>query len=217
MTQGWADISLPVAADSVAWSGIPTPRLRFDARIDNGDAVNVGRLDCSLHTGTHADAPFHVTADGVPVQGLDLELYIGPCRVVRLPAAGPDDPITTQRLAQAGVGPGCPQRLLIATGSPYDGRDFPEQIPTLDEKALAWILSLGVRLVGVDVPSVDALASKVLPVHNALFRSGAGILENLDLHAVAPGDYELAAAPILIMGADAAPCRALVRRRSAAA
>jgi arylformamidase len=65
-------------------------------------------------------------------------------------------------------------------------------------------------LVGVDVPSVDQLDSKDLPIHHALYRAGITILESLFLAAVTPGRYLLAAFPLLISGGDAAPTRAVL-------
>jgi arylformamidase len=106
----------------------------------------------------------------------------------------------------------CP-RLLLRTGAVVSERGFPDAWPSLDESAVDWLLSQGLVLLGVDCPSVDSRHSTTLPVHHALFSRGAYVLENLSLGAVSPGVYELSAAPLLIVGADAAPVRALLRRR----
>jgi len=74
----------------------------------------------------------------------------------------------------------------------------------------------GVRLVGVDAPSVDERESRALDVHHALFDGGAFVLENLDLRAIEPGRYELIALPQRLAGLDAAPVRALLRPRTTA-
>ena len=68
-----------------------------------------------------------------------------------------------------------------------------------------------VTLIGVDVPSVDVLDSKDLPVHHEIGRCGIYILENLNLRDVEPGTYELIAFPLKIVGADGAPVRAVLR------
>jgi arylformamidase len=67
-----------------------------------------------------------------------------------------------------------------------------------------------VVLLGVDVPSVDELDSKDLPIHRALYQAGITILESLFLADVTPGSYILAAFPLLISGGDAAPARAVL-------
>jgi len=213
----WHDLTLPIAPDSVAWGGVPSPRLSFLARIDAGAAVNVGRLDCCLHTGTHADAPLHVTPGGDAVDRLDPDLFIGPALVVRT-----DDPesVTVDALRAAGIdgrGPasdaGPPARVLIATPRQYDGVRFPDTIPHLTPAAARYLAERGVRLVGVNVPSLDPLDSKTMDAHKVVFAAGMGVLENLDLRGIAPGWYDLVAVPIRVAGADAAPVRAVARWR----
>ena len=70
----------------------------------------------------------------------------------------------------------------------------------------------GVKLIGVDVPSVDKPDSKTLPVHHALRAANILIIESLDLARIGPGEYELIALPILIPGSDGAFVRAVLRR-----
>jgi arylformamidase len=212
--RAWIDITLPIAPGSIAWVGLAPPRLSFVAEIAAGAAVNVGQLDCSLHTGTHADAPLHVLAGGASVDRLDPAIYIGPALIVR---TEDESAITRDALAAAGLGArrtaGDPplERLLVATPRPYDGVHFPDRIAHLTPDAATWLAGLGLRLIGVDVPSLDPLDSRTMDAHKIVFGAGMGVLENLDLRGVAPGCYELVAVPIRIAGADAAPVRALIR------
>jgi arylformamidase len=89
---------------------------------------------------------------------------------------------------------------------------FPERIPVIDLDVPDWLRSQGIVLLGVDLPSVDALDSKELPVHHALARNRVAILESLNLRDVEEGAYDLVAAPLRIVGADAAPVRAVLMR-----
>jgi arylformamidase len=68
------------------------------------------------------------------------------------------------------------------------------------------------RLVGIDTFSVDAPDSKDLLAHHAFFAGGVAILEGLDLGAASPGDWELCALPLRLVGSDASPVRAALRR-----
>ncbi len=81
----------------------------------------------------------------------------------------------------------------------------------MDEDVPDWLSENGVVLVGVDVPSVDHLDSKTLPIHHALGTHGIRILESLDLSGVPEGLYELIALPIKLVAADGAPVRAILR------
>ncbi|MGE4633046.1 MAG: kynurenine formamidase, partial [Planctomycetota bacterium] len=69
----------------------------------------------------------------------------------------------------------------------------------------------GVKLLGVDTPSVDVADSKDLPSHDACRRSGILILEGLVLDGVEDGIYELIALPLKLTGFDASPVRAVLR------
>ena len=102
-------------------------------------------------------------------------------------------------------------RLLLKTGAWPDGAPFPERIPLLSPDVPAWLDAHGIRLLGLDVPSVDAIDSHDLPIHHALAAAGVHILESLDLSAVPAGVYELIALPLRIAGGDAAPVRAVLR------
>lgn len=207
----WRDISLPIGPDSVAWAGLARPRLTWLARIHDGDSVSVGQLDCCLHTGTHADAPVHVLRDGTAAELLDVAAFVGLAVVVRTEDPGA---ITEAELVAAGLEHRRPQRLLIATPVQYDGRNFPARIPHLEPSAAEFLVHLGVRLVGVNVPSIDPLDSRTMDAHQILFGAGACILENLALTDVEAGDHELVAPPLAVVGGDAAPVRALLRRLS---
>lgn len=208
----WLDISLPIAPESVAWEGLARPRLDWLARIEEGSAVNVARLDCCLHTGTHADAPLHVNAEGIAVERMDPSRFVGPARVLRTESP---EHIGKHELQALGIESrrGRPEieRILIATPSQYDGLDFPRAIPHLEEEAAEFLLDLGARLIGVNVPSLDPLDSREMKAHRRVFDREGAVLENLDLRGIAAGRYELVAAPLKVAGADAAPVRALLR------
>jgi arylformamidase len=103
------------------------------------------------------------------------------------------------------------ERLLLRTGRTIAGGQFPDEWPCLSEACARTLLGRGLRLLGVDAPSVDPRTSKTLPVHHMLFSSNAYILENLDLRRVTPGPYELIALPLKYMALDAAPVRAVLR------
>jgi arylformamidase len=204
------DITRALRPVLAPWPGDTPFDYRLTRRMSDGAVVNVGALAMSTHNGTHADAPLHYQADGAAIDALDPGLYVGPAFVADVSAAGLS--ITRGHLAAA-AGPlrsGVP-RLLLKTGGWPDDTKFPERIPTLAPDVPAWLASLGVRLLGLDVPSVDAIDSQDLPIHLALAAGGILILESLDLSAVAEGVYELIALPLKIAGADAAPVRAILR------
>ncbi|MFM8782227.1 MAG: arylformamidase, partial [Gemmatimonadota bacterium] len=118
--------------------------------------------------------------------------------------------ITMGQLEAAGYLSGT-VRLLLHTGRTIANGTFPEAWPVLAPAAARVLVADGLRLLGVDCPSVDARESKTLEVHRILFNGGANVLENLDLRAIRPGPYELLAPPLAVGAIDAAPVRALLR------
>jgi arylformamidase len=204
------DISISLAAGVPEWPGDTPWSCGWTATISNGSSVNLSSITSSPHVGTHADAPLHVH-DGWPgSHELPLEAFYGPAVVVDVSAE-------TGELAFSDIEPLISahriERLLLRTGCTIASGSFPDQWPTLSEACARALLGLGLRLVGVDAPSVDARDSQTLPVHHMLFQGSAFILENLDLRRISPGAYDLLALPIKMMSMDAAPVRAVLVER----
>ena len=204
------DISVELTMGTPEWPGDTPYSCGWTASIADGSAVNLSSLTTSPHVGTHADAPIHVQ-DGWPgAHELPLDAFYGPAVVIDVTDA-------TGELSFADIEPSIAQhrleRLLLKTGASIAGGAFPESWPTLSEQCARTLLGLGLRLLGVDAPSVDTRESKNLAVHKMLFAGGAFIVENLDLRRIQPGAYELIALPLKVMALDAAPVRAVLIER----
>lgn len=101
--------------------------------------------------------------------------------------------------------------MLLRTSSHGKANEFPEVIPHLRADIAPFLSGKGIRLIGVDVPSVDPLDDKELAAHHQLFKHGIHILENVVLDHVTDGDYELIALPLALTDADGSPVRAVIR------
>lgn len=200
------DISLPLGAETVSWPGDEPFQFRTSLRVANGDSVNLSSFATSSHNGTHADAPFHYDSDGTTMEQLPLEIYLGPALVAEI-ATDEEIPLLALEALDLTDTP----RLLLRTAPGRDRTYFPDRIATLSIAGVEWLAARGVRLLGVDVPSVDTVHSKTLPIHHAIGRAGILILENLQLDGVPPGRYELIALPLKIIGGDGSPIRAVLR------
>jgi arylformamidase len=201
------DISVLVHAGTPEWPGDVPFSCGWTLRIEDGASVNLSSVAGSPHVGTHADAPLHVHDGWAASDALPLAAFMGPALVLDV-AQAPDGTLALDaddpRLA--GV-----ERLLLRTGRTIAGGSFPSGWPVIAPALATSLAGRGLRLLGVDAPSVDARASKALEVHHALFAAGAFVLENLDLRGVAEGRYELVALPLRLDGLDAAPVRAVLR------
>ncbi len=200
------DITLPIQDGLAAWPGDVPYSYELGWKIGHNESpVNVGVVNMSTHTGTHADAPFHFSDDGAGIGETDLFPYIG--RAVVIDTQN-HDVIPWELFADVDFSQS--PRVLLKTGGWPDPMRFPDEIPVLAPDVPARLAERGVVLFGVDVPSVDRVHSKTLPTHHALFYAGIAILESLDLREVPPGTYHLTALPLKLMKADGAPVRAIL-------
>jgi len=201
------DVSVAVIVGTPEWPGDAPFGCGWTTRIADGASVNLSSISGSPHVGTHADAPLHVR-DGWPASdALPLAAFVGDALVLDVSAyADGPLPLTFDDPRLAGV-----ERLLLRTGRTIAAGSFPTAWPVLGEETAVALAARGLKLIGVDAPSVDERESRTLDVHRALFAGGAFVLENLDLRAVPEGRYELIALPQRLVGLDAAPVRAVLR------
>jgi arylformamidase len=208
MAQRLWDISPPVHAGSPVFPGDTPYRQRWAATIAPGCPVNVSALELSPHVGAHADAPLHYDPNGAAVGELEIEAYLGPCRVIHAIGCGPL--VEPRHLAHALVA--LPPRVLVRTYARAPLDRFDTALSAYAAETIEQLAARGVRLVGIDTASIDPAASKALPSHQAIRRLGLRVLENLWLDDVPEGDYELIALPLRLTTADASPVRAVLRR-----
>ncbi|MCX6018710.1 MAG: cyclase family protein [Chloroflexi bacterium] len=203
------DITRTLTLRSAAFPGDTRVSLVPVAEITRGASVNVTAITCSSHAGTHVDAPRHYSSDGVGIDQVSLDVLIGPCRVLTIDEPG-DLLLATLQARLSGAPP--PARLLLHTRASAVPDDlWDDGFAAIEPAAAEWLGALGVRLIGVDAPSVDPADSKTLPAHKAFLHSGVTIMENLQLTGVPDGEYELIALPLRIAGIDAAPARVVLR------
>ena len=200
------DVTIPMQDSLACWPGDTPFRFTWTWRKGEGATVNVGQFRLSVHTGTHTDAPFHFDDAGATADALDLHPFLGPARVISL-----TDRTLIRRVDLEPFDLSGTPRVLFRTDSWKDHSQFPTSVPVMDEDVPAWLHQKGVVLIGVDVPSVDQLDSKTLPIHHSLGSYKITILESLDLSRIPPGRYELLALPMKLVAADGAPVRAILR------
>lgn len=205
------DISPPVDGGSPVFPGDTPYRQRWAWTLTGDCPVNVAEVTTSPHVGAHADAPLHYDPQGSAIGAVDLEPYLGPCRVVH--ALGAHPVVTWMQLSsavQAFAAP-LPPRVLIRTYHHHPGPRWDPALAGIEAEAIERLADRGVQLVGIDTASIDPADSKSLDAHQAVRRRGLRVLENLVLDHVPEGDHELIALPLKWMQADASPVRAVLR------
>jgi arylformamidase len=149
------DISPAVGPGFPVFPGDSPFTCRWTWTIGAGSPVNVSEITMSPHTGSHTDAPFHYDVAGASIAEVALDIYLGPCRVIDVTGSGAM--VTAGNLLMHLDG--TPPRVLLRTyqrtpqaWDPYFTAIAPEAIDLLHEH--------GVRLIGIDTPSVDPKTAK---------------------------------------------------------
>jgi len=200
------DISPPISPALAVWPGDTPPSREVLLHLDRGDNVTLSTLRTTVHAGAHADAPSHYGPGGQTIDQRDLSLYLGRCQVVRV-RAGRGTRVGRRHLETPVRAP----RVLVATGTYADPERFSEDFAALEPGLVDWLAAQGVRLVGVDTPSVDLFDDPLLLAHGRCLANDMAILEHLVLRDVPEGEYELIALPLRLAGFDASPVRAVLR------
>ena len=202
----YIDIS-PLISERVAVFPGDTPFSRtVDLDFAKKDHLRLSHFTSTVHIGTHADAPSHYHPEGVSIEKRDIGLYLGAVRVVEVfPEKGTR--ILPEHFSHATIDV---PRILFKTGSFPDPERWNEDFNSLSPETVRFLHGKGVRLVGIDTPSVDPCEDKELAAHKEIYSADMAILEGLVLSNVEQGLYSLIAPPLKIEGADASPVRAIL-------
>lgn len=200
------DISPVIDARLKVWPGDTPPQRELLRDIAAGANFTLSTLRATVHLGAHADAPSHYAAGAPSIEARSLDFYLGPCEVVEV-AVARGALITPEMLPPVSA-----PRVLLKTGTFPDPAVFNEDFAAPSPELVTALHRQGVRLLGVDTPSVDPFSSKELPAHKRLLEHNMANLEGLVLKDVPPGRYELIALPLRLLGFDGSPVRAVLRR-----
>lgn len=206
------DITLTTSPRTLTWEGTEQGfSMQWAERLgEQGGGCNLSVLTNGTHTGTHLDAPLHFVPGGASVESLDINVLVGPAQVVEVYGR---DRITAADLAQAGIMPGT-SRILFKTdntrlGRLRDGVFHPNYVGIAPSGA-EWLVTHGVRLVGVDYLSVGPYGPANVETHRILLGAGVVVVETLVLDEVDAGVFTLLALPPKFAGLEGSPCRCLL-------
>lgn len=203
------DVTVAIAADLPVWPGDPPIQLERVMSLEQGDLARVTRVSFSTHIGTHIDPPAHFIQDGLTLDQVPLDVFIGPARVIDVANVDCIQVADLERHNLTGV-----ERLLFKTRNARfwpEERVFHEEYVYLTTPAAEWLVARGIRLVGIDYLSIEVFGFEQPTTHWALLGANVVIIEGLDLREVPPGDYELLCLPLKIKDSDGGPARVVLR------
>src|SRR5688572_2409370 len=154
------DVSRALANDLAPWPGDTPFHFELKWKMAEGATVNVGAVQMGVHNGTHADAPFHFAPGAETIDQIPLETYLGSAVLVDLAPLFVTDParqITIADIESCAVALESAPRLLLRTGVWKDPKVFPQSIPVIAADVPGWLRARKVKLLGLDLPSVDPI------------------------------------------------------------
>jgi len=205
------DVTVALSEQTPVYEGDPSVEITIANAIERGDAANVSRLCCGIHTGTHVDAPNHFIEGSRRVHELEFDKLIGKCRVIEIDKSALA--VETKHLENLeGV-----ERVLFKTrnsdfwSEPEKG--FRKDFTYIAPDAAKSLVNLDIKLVGIDYLSVEKFGAETFDTHITLLEKEVVIIEGLNLREVPAGDYELICLPLKIVGGtgDGAPARTILR------
>lgn len=210
----WIDITAPLDPKiTPAFPGDAPVKIDFLHNMRNGDKFTLSAFNMGAHSGTHVDAPQHFIKDGISIDELPVEIFIGPARVIDCsPDALAIDAAELKKHKWQGA-----KRILFRTRNsrnhwmtdPNFHKDFTYVAPD----AAQLLADAGVELVGIDYISAEKFGADEPKTHWILLGKKIPIVEGVDLSDVSAGDYDLMVVPLRIHGHEASPARALLRKR----
>ncbi|MFH5831349.1 cyclase family protein [Halalkalibaculum sp. DA384] len=198
--------------------------LTFDERMDGvsfentrvleRDGWNARTLHIYGHSGTHMDAPLHFGVNSQTTDDFEPSEFIGHAHILRLPVQEDSYLISVSDLESIKdqISPG--DSLLIQTGwSAFVWEErYRKGLPRISEQLAHWIVDKGVKMLGVEPPSVADVNNldEVTRVHQILMEGGVIIIEGLtNIDKIQGETCTLFAFPLKIKDGDGAPARVI--------
>ena len=207
------DLSLTISASLPTFPDTPEPNFIRWSDIQN-DGYNLELLFFSSHTGTHIDAPYHFTNDGIKINQIPLERLIGKAILIKLKKTR-NQSITKTDITLFEKSHGIIPKnssIFFFTGWQKNLKkdNYFTENPGLSLQAAKYLVSKQTNLVGIDSPSIDLGCNISFSVHHIFAKNNILIVENLaNLNKIRSVNCNFAILPLKIKDATGSPVRAV--------
>lgn len=168
------------------------------------------------HTGTHVDVPFHFDPDGLTLEKVPVDRFIGDAKLLDVSDRKSSEEVSRKMIEEAMSRQRVQLRsgdivLLRTTRMPWGSPGYFD-FASLGKSAAEKLVELGARAVGIDLNSADTMSDLSKPAHTILCEERIPIFENLvRLEEIGADSFEFYGLPINMKGATGSPVRAVVR------
>jgi len=183
--------------------------------------ANEYAMEIHTHIGTHIEGPFHCLVDGMKLDELPVDRFLGNAAVIDLTwKKGVDREITKDDLMKAGGHIERDDIVLLKTG--YDqsfsgtelqGEEYMAKSLYLSDDAVEWLIEKGIKNMGIDFWSIEEYPIDPdvgEPKHVRLFEHDIPFIHSIvDLVKIDAERVFFIALPMFISGLDSSPVRAV--------
>ncbi len=202
------DISMPITEDMPVYGGKEwkRPKITVDTDFSTG-TVYESSVKMNMHTGTHLDRTRHMIRGGNTIDTLDPKELITACKVLDLTDV--KEKLTEDSFKNKDIQEG--DFILCKTRNSFEPI-LEHEFVFLEQSGARYLAERRIKGIGIDALGVER-SQPGHETHLALMKIGAHILEGLRLADIEEGEYLLIAVPLNIVGAEAAPVRAVLLRQ----
>jgi kynurenine formamidase len=193
---------------------IPQVEVETIATVKENDFF-ASRIVVSTISGTYVEAGSHILEDGKTLDEYDVNSFIRPARIIKLPEqkakALVDDSILKKNAPEIKKG----DALIIDTGwgKMWNKPGYVLQCPNMLRSALEWVLNRDISIFGIDVPCIEASWSEDDEkakggLLGELFKQGVLLVAPLiNIDKIKADSGQLVCLPLSVRGTSGAPAR----------
>ena len=193
------DLSIPITEAMPVYPGDPQVVIKPAGNLQK-DGFENHYLSIGTHAGTHIDAPRHMLESGKNLDAFSLEKFTGSGVCIQIENKRFD----LEKIKTANIQLGDIVFFYTGMSNDFDRPAYFENYPTIPEEVAKYLIEKKVKLVGVDMCSVDHeefIAHKLFLKHNIL------IIENLtNLSELVDKEFTVYAFPLKLQ-LDGSPIR----------
>jgi|TARA_Y100000310_G_scaffold333887_1_gene412375 arylformamidase len=199
------DISMEIREDMITYKNKKEkkPKIKITRTLKQG--ANESKLEIESHTGTHADAYFHMLANGKTIENMPLNKFIGDCVVLDFTKVK-DKKISLGNFKNKKIKK---DEIILLKTRNKSLKKFDFNFTYVDKSGAKFLANKKIKLVGIDNSGIER-AQPNHETHEILFKKNIPIVEGLDLTKIKPGRYFFIGLPLKIKGADGSPIRAVL-------
>ena len=205
------DLTHTIKSDMPVFPGTGQPKLDPASSFEE-DGFRETLLTMYSHTGTHMDAPAHVRKDGITLDKLPADKFVGKALVIDCSDLSEGDKIDISYINKYKDIINEAKFVLFKTNwdKYWDTDKYFGKFPVINDEVVDYLINSNKKGIGLDVISIEDIDSHDLPVHHKVLKNNLVIIENLcNLDQIGNDLFTLCALPLKFIDSDGASIRAV--------